>query len=100
MALTKQDLIEATCSKCNLTKKHAADVVENLIETIKRTREQGEGVLISGFGKFDVKEKNVRRGRNPVTGTDLMLDGRRVVRFKCSGVLKLKLDIEKKKQSR
>lgn len=96
MALTKQDLIEAACTKCDLTKKQAADAVENLLETIKRTLEQGEGVLISGFGKFDLKEKNQRRGRNPATGTDLTLDARRVVRFKCSGVLKRKLNLDER----
>ena len=97
MALTKQDLIEAVCSRCNLAKKQAADVVENLLEIVKRTLEQGEDVLISGFGKFDLKEKNQRRGRNPATGTDLMLDERRVVRFKCSNVLKRKLNKDKRK---
>jgi integration host factor subunit alpha len=63
-----------------------------LLEIIKSTLESGEDVLISGFGKFEVKEKNARRGRNPQTGSDLMLGARRVVIFKCSGVLREKMN--------
>jgi len=67
-------------------------VVESLIEIIKKTLESGEDVLISGFGKFCVKGKRERRGRNPQTGNDLMLGERRVVTFKCSGRLKNKIN--------
>jgi len=67
-------------------------VVESLVETIKNTLANGEDVLISGFGKFCVKEKRERRGRNPQTGEDLMLGERRVVTFRCSGVLRKKLN--------
>ena len=63
-------------------------MVETLLETIKQSLESGEDVLISGFGKFCVKEKGKRRGRNPATGSDLILDERRVVTFKCSGKLR------------
>jgi integration host factor subunit alpha len=63
-------------------------VVESILEIIKKTLENGEDVLISGFGKFCVKEKNERRGRNPQTGEDLMLGLRRIVHFKCSSALK------------
>ena len=63
-----------------------------LLEIIKKTLESGEDVLISGFGKFCVKNKKERRGRNPQTGDDMMVDARRVVTFKCSGVLKRKID--------
>jgi len=58
--------------------------------------EDGEDVLVSGFGKFCVKEKNKRRGRNPATGEDMMLDSRRVVTFKCSGVLKDRINQSRK----
>ncbi len=92
MALTKNDMRDALHVKTDLTKKQAADVVENLIELIKCTLEQGEKVLISGFGKFDVKEKNPRRGRNPVTGDDLTVHDQRIVTFKCSDVLRRKLN--------
>jgi len=95
MTLTKNDLREAIYLKSELTKKQAGDVVENLIELIKCTLEQGEKVLISGFGKFDVIEKNPRRGRNPMTGADLTLEGRRLVTFRCSDVLRRKLNGKK-----
>ena len=63
-----------------------------MLETIKKTLENGEDVLISGFGKFLVKEKNERRGRNPATGNNLILDARRLVTFKCSGKLREKIN--------
>lgn len=95
MTLTKNDLKEAVLSQNDLTKNQAANVVDNLIEFIKSTLEDGEKVLISGFGKFEVKEKKSRRGRNPATGNNLILDGRRIVTFKCSDVLRRKLNNEK-----
>jgi integration host factor subunit alpha len=95
MTLTKNDLREAVLSKSDLTRSQAAHVVDNLIEIIKCTLEDGEKVLISGFGKFEIKEKKSRRGRNPATGNDLILDGRRIVTFKSSDVLRLKLNNEK-----
>jgi integration host factor subunit alpha len=70
------------------TKKTAAGAVESLLEIIKQTLEGEEDVLVSGFGKFCVREKRPRRGRNPATGTDMELWGRRVVTFKCSGKLR------------
>jgi integration host factor subunit alpha len=65
-----------------------------LIEIIKRSLEKSEDVLISGFGKFCVKNKKERRGRNPATGDDLTLRGRRVITFKCSGKLRNKINNE------
>ena len=62
--------------------------MKTFIEIIKSTLETGEDVLISGFGKFCVREKNERKGRNPATGNDLMLSPRKVVTFKCSGKLR------------
>jgi integration host factor subunit alpha len=67
-------------------------VIEILIEEMKRSLEKGQDILISGFGKFYVKEKKHRRGRNPQTGEDLILRDRRVVTFKCSTVFKKKLN--------
>jgi integration host factor subunit alpha len=95
MTLTKNDLREAVVSKTDLTKNEAATVVDTLIELLKSTLEDGDKVLISGFGKFEVKKKESRRGRNPATGNDLILDGRRIVTFKCSDVLRRKLNNEK-----
>jgi len=59
---------------------------------MKSTLASGEDVLISGFGKFCVKEKAERKGRNPATGEDMMLAPRRVVAFKCSGKLRDKIN--------
>jgi integration host factor subunit alpha len=91
MALTKSDIV-ASIHDLGLTKKKSVEVIESLLEIIKRSLESSEDVLISGFGKFCVKDKAERRGRNPATGEDLMLRGRRVVTFKCSGKLRHKID--------
>ncbi|MBC2710312.1 MAG: integration host factor subunit alpha [Desulfosarcina sp.] len=63
-----------------------------LLEIIKSSLSAGENVLVSGFGKFCVKEKKKRKGRNPATGDEMMLDDRRVVTFKCSGKLRDKIN--------
>ena len=90
MALTKADIIEKLYNEMNghgFDRNACSEKLEILLEIIKRTLESGEDVLISGFGKFCVKTKNERRGRNPSTGEDMMLAQRRVVTFKCSGKL-------------
>ena len=94
MTLTKDRLIESIVGD-GTTKKKATEIVETLMETIKATLESGEDVMISGFGKFCVKEKKERRGRNPQTGQDMILDARRVVTFNCSGVLNERLNQKK-----
>jgi integration host factor subunit alpha len=91
MALTKSEIV-ASVHNLGLTKKKSVEVIESLLEIIKRSLESSEDVLISGFGKFCVKNKATRRGRNPATGEDMMLRGRRVVTFKCSGKLRNKID--------
>ncbi len=88
MALTKADIINAVQGEEGLTKQQGTEIIETLIEIIKATLEAGEDVLISGFGKFCVREKSERKGRNPATGNDLMLSPRKVVTFKCSGKLR------------
>jgi len=88
MTLNKADLIDSMYNQVGLSKTRSAQVIDSLLEIIKKTLENGEDVLISGFGKFCVKEKRKRRGRNPHTGKDLMLAERRVVRFRCSGRLR------------
>ncbi len=90
MALTKNDIV-AKVHELGFTKNKSVDIIESLLEIIKSTLEKGEDVLISGFGKFCVKEKKERRGRNPATGADLMLKARKVVTFKCSGKLRNKI---------
>jgi integration host factor subunit alpha len=87
MALTKNDIV-ATVNDLGFTKKKSSETVESLLEIIKGCLERGEDVLVSGFGKFCVKEKQRRRGRNPATGSELILRERRVVTFKCSGKLR------------
>ena len=93
MALTKNDIVTAI-HEIGFTKKKSVDIIENLLEIIKKRLESGEDVLISGFGKFCVKEKKSLRGRNPATGTDLVLRARRIVTFKCSGKLRNKINAE------
>jgi len=92
MALTKINIVEAVHDELDLPKRRCVEIVETLLEIMKRTMENGDDVLISGFGKFCVKEKKARRGRNPATGEDLMLEPRRVVTFKCSGKLREKIN--------
>ncbi|MFO7971518.1 MAG: integration host factor subunit alpha [Desulfobacterales bacterium] len=87
MALTKNDIVTRV-HELGFTKKKSVEIIEALLETIKSTLEKNEDVLVSGFGKFCVKQKKQRRGRNPATGNDLMLKERKVVTFKCSGKLR------------
>lgn len=91
MALTKNDIVEKI-HELGFTKKKSVDIIESLLEIIKGTLEKGDDVLISGFGKFCMKDKQQRRGRNPATGDDLMLRARKVVTFKCSGKLRNKIN--------
>jgi len=91
MALTKSDIV-ATVHELGFTKKKSVDIIEGLLEIIKNTLEKSEDVLISGFGKFCVKQKMQRRGRNPATGEDLILRQRKVITFKCSGKLRNKIN--------
>lgn len=92
MTLTKVDLVEVIAEQNGYTKNKSTEIVESLIETIKKNLEQGEDVLVSGFGKFCVKDKRLRRGRNPATGEDMVLSARKVITFKCSGKLRDKIN--------
>ena len=78
--------------KTGLSKSRSREVVENLLEIMKDTLASEENILISGFGKFNVKDKKARRGRNPQTGEELILDPRRVITFKPSGILRTKIN--------
>ena len=91
MALTKQDIV-LKVNELGFTKKQSVEIIETLLEIMKQALEQRDDVLISGFGKFRVKEKNVRRGRNPATGDELLLPARKVVTFKSSGKLRNKIN--------
>ncbi|MDP2341735.1 MAG: integration host factor subunit alpha [Deltaproteobacteria bacterium] len=86
--MTKADLVESVHTKVGFSKKESSEVVERVFETMKATLESGDGLKISGFGKFDVRRKNARRGRNPKTEQGLIIPERTVVTFKASQVLK------------
>ena len=92
MTLTKAQITNEIAQQNGFPTKQSVEIVESVLELIKRTLESGEDVLISGFGKFCVKEKHQRKGRNPATGKDMMLRPRKVVTFKCSGKLRDKIN--------
>jgi len=91
MALTKNDIV-ARIHELGFTKRKSIDIIETLLEIVKRALADSDDVLISGFGKFCVRDKGQRRGRNPATGADLMLRQRKVVTFKCSGKLRNRIN--------
>jgi integration host factor subunit alpha len=84
MTLTKDHLVSSIGDRLGISKFESSRIVETVLETVKSSLTSGEDVLISGFGKFIVRKKEARRGRNPQTGQDLTLDPRRVITFKCS----------------
>lgn len=88
MTLIKEHLVRSTYDNVGLSKSKSSEAVETLFDIIRNTLASGEDVLISGFGKFCVKDKRERRGRNPATGEDMVLGARRVVTFRCSPVLR------------
>ena len=92
MAVTKEKIITDVYEQTGLSKSRSREVVENLLEIIKSTLAKEDNLLISGFGKFVVKRKRPRRGRNPQTKKDLQLRARKVVVFKTSGVLRRKIN--------
>ena len=95
MALTKAQIVENIQSELNSTRNKSVQIVETLLEIMKKTLATGDDVLISGFGKFRVLEKKDRRGRNPATGTGMILPARRVVTFKWSPDLRDKVNGKK-----
>ena len=88
MTLTKSQIIDAIAEANGFSRKKSTQTVETILELIKSEFASGDDVLISGFGKFCVKGKRERRGRNPATGDDMILAPRKVVTFKCSGILR------------
>jgi integration host factor subunit alpha len=92
VTLTKQTITERIREQLGFPKNKSFDITESLLELIKSSLEAGDDVLVSGFGKFCVKEKAERKGRNPATGEDAILPARRVVTFKCSGKLRDKVN--------
>lgn len=92
MALTKNDIVEQIQSQLGFPKNQSQQITGTLLEIMKSALESGDDVLISGFGKFCVNDKQSRKGRNPATGKGLILPARRVVTFKCSGKLRDKVN--------
>lgn len=92
MTITKADIVKAVEEANGFSRKKSVEAVEILLEIIKGTLASGEDVLVSGFGRFQVRQKGERRGRNPETGESMMLPPRKVVTFRCSGKLRDKIN--------
>lgn len=90
--MTKADLVEIIFEKVGLSKREAQDIIEIIFDTIKQSFVEGESVKVSGFGTFNVRKKNSRRGRNPQTGQELEITPRRVLTFKASNQLKQEIE--------
>lgn len=90
--MTKAEIIARIYEKVGFSKKEATDVVEATFEIIKGRLEKGEKVKISGFGNFVVNSKRPRKGRNPQTGGEIIIVGRKVLTFKPSQILKKSLN--------
>ena len=92
MALTKIQIVNTISDQIGFPKNHSSEILETLLEIIKKALESGDDVMISNFGKFCFKEKRERRGRNPATGEDMILEPRRVVTFRSSGKLRERIN--------
>ena len=86
--LTKADIVESIHRRIGFSKKDSSEITEKVFETIKRTLERGEYVKLSGFGKFEVRAKRKRRGRNPQTGAEIEISARKILSFKASQILR------------
>lgn len=95
--MTKIDIVEKLYAKLNLPKKEVDKVVETIFDIIKETFQQEDKLMISGFGDFIIRNKKARRGRNPQTGSDIMISPRRILTFKPSSVFKTSLNQSNKK---
>ena len=100
MALTKEKIIATVYEQIGFSKSQSREVIEQLLDIMKKALASEENLLISGFGKFVVKRKRARRGRNPQTNEDLQLKARKVVVFKTSGVLRKKINSSQSLKSR
>jgi integration host factor subunit alpha len=92
--VTKADIVERVTEKTGFTKKQSQELVESVLEIVKTTLESGENVKITGFGKFEVKQKANRRGRNPQTGESITIESRRILSFKPSTLLRSAINKE------
>lgn len=85
---TKADIVQAVYRLGNFTKRESAELVSMVFETMKETLADGEKIKISGFGNFEIRSKNPRPGRNPQTGEEITIHGRKILKFKPSQILK------------
>ncbi len=92
MAFTKSQSVEQVTDRIGFSKNKSVEVIEQLLEIIKKSLESGDDVMISNFGKFHVADKGKRKGRNPVTGESMILPARRVITFKASKNLRDKIN--------
>ena len=92
MSLTKDQIVNSMTNQIGFTKNHSSEILEALLKIIKKALESGDDVMISNFGKFCIKEKRQRKGRNPATGEDMILQPRKVVTFRCSRKLRERLN--------
>jgi integration host factor subunit alpha len=92
MALTKADFAEHLFDELGLNKREAKELVELFFEKIKESLERGEQVKLSGFGKFELRDKTSRPGRNPKTGEEVAITARRVVTFRAGQKLKARVE--------
>ena len=90
--MTKIDIVEKLYEKLDLPKKEVDKVVESVFDIIKETFQREDKLMISGFGDFIIRNKKARRGRNPQTGSDIMISPRRILTFKPSPLLKAGLN--------
>jgi len=94
MTMTKADMVKIICEKMGWALKESTEIVEQVFDIMKETLEGGEKIKISGFGNFVVRQKRPRKGRNPKTGEEVVISGRKVVTFKPSNVLRKALNKE------
>ena len=92
MALTKADMAEKLYEELGLNKREAKELVEMFFEEIRVALETGDSVKLSGFGNFDLRDKNERPGRNPKTGEEIPITARRVVTFRPGQKLKARVE--------
>ena len=90
--MTKADIIDSICEEIGFSKRESAKIVENMLDIIKETLENGENVKLSGFGCFNTKYKKARRGRNPQTGEEMIISARRVLSFRVGDVFRDELN--------
>jgi len=88
MSMTKIDIVNSVYENLGISKKDSIRIVESVFDIITDELDKGNAIMISGFGKWTVKAKKKRKGRNPQTGEALMIDARKVVTFKPSNVLR------------